>query len=138
MRKPVELHNNDDLKKILFEDAVFMSIAEEGAMGNPGSVWFYLKTGVVYHFNYVFDDVELNEVEKLFPILANCRFGIFGLDSSVPEGWNYVNLGMGNHLIVNDVVYDKFMELLGDEEKPYVIYTKWMEIADNILNNKGE
>lgn len=43
-----------------------------------------------------------------------------------------VNLGMGNHLIVNDVVYDQFMERLREEENPYVIYTKWMKIADNI------
>lgn len=25
---------------------------------------------------------------------------MFDLDSKVPKGWNYVNLGMGNHLIV--------------------------------------
>lgn len=133
MREPVELCNAD-LKKSTFEDVMFMYVAEGGAMGEPGAVWFYVKTGEVYHFNYVFGDVKISKVEKLFPVLANCEFGIFGLDSSVPEGWNYVNLGMGNHLIVNDAVYDRFKESLGGEEEPSEVYGKWMEIADNILN----
>lgn len=135
MREPVELCNAD-LKKSIFKDVMFMSIAEGGAMGEPGAIWFYQKSGVLYHCNYAFGDIKIDKVEKLFPTIANCEFGMFGLDSSVPEGWNYVNLGMGNHLIVNDSVYGRFVEQLGDIEELSAVYMRWMEIADNILNGQ--
>lgn len=59
---------------------------------------------------------------------------MFGIGSSGPEGWNYVNLGMGNHLIVNDAVYEEFMGYIGENDSPSIVYGKWMKIADNILN----
>lgn len=137
MKNTIELCNRD-LKKSIFNDIMFFSLAEGGAMGEPGGVFFFDKKGQTYHFNYVFGDADMGKVEKLFPILGDCEFGMFGLDSKVPDGWNYVNLGMGNHLIVNDVVYPKFAENLGDEDEPSVVYGKWVEIADSILNTKAE
>ncbi|MDY3274372.1 MAG: macro domain-containing protein [Agathobacter sp.] len=137
MKNTIELCNRD-LKKSIFNDIMFFSLAEGGAMGEPGGVFFFDKKGQTYHFNYLFGDADMGKVEKLFPILGDCEFGMFGLDSKVPDGWNYVNLGMGNHLIVNDVVYPKFAENLGDEDEPSVVYGKWVEIADSILNTKAE
>ena len=102
-------------------------------MGEPGAICFYTEDGNFYHLNYVFDDVKLDKVKKYFPVLKECDFGMFGLDSSVPEGWNYYNLGMGNHLIVNSCVNDRFSELLGDEEEPSVTYGRWREIAETLL-----
>ena len=136
MRDTIELCNRD-LKKSVFNDIMFFSLAEGGAMGEPGGVFFFDKKGQTFHFNYVFGDADMGKVEKLFPVLIDCEFGMFGLDSKVPKGWNYVNLGMGNHLIVNDVVYPKFTEILGDEEEPSVVYGKWVEIADFILNTNN-
>lgn len=133
MRDIIEL-SNKTLKKSIFSNVIFFSIAEGGAMGEPGGIFFFDKEGQAYHCNYVFGDVNIGKVEKLFPTLCDCEFGMFGLDSKVPEGWTYVNLGMGNHLIVNDSVYPKFVDILGDEEEPSVIYGKWVEIADIILN----
>ena len=137
MRDTIELCNRD-LKKNIFSDIMFFSLAEGGAMCEPGGVFFFDKKGQTYHFNYVFGDADMGKVEKLFPVLADCEFGMFGLDSKVPEGWKYVNLGMGSHLIVNDVVYLKFTEILGDEEEPSVVYGRWVEIADSILNGTEE
>lgn len=130
MSNPIDLCNADLIKET-FKDVMFFSLAEGGAMGEPGAILFYVKSGELYHLNYVFGDVDITKVEKLFPTLAECRFG---LDSLVPKGWNYVNLGMGNHLIVNDEVFDAFAEQIGTETEPSVVYTKWMRIADNILH----
>ena len=47
-------------------------------------------------------DVNIKTVQKMFVPLPKRKFGMFGLDSSAPKGWNYENLGMGNHLIVRD------------------------------------
>ena len=113
---------------------MFFSLAEGGAMGEPGRVLFFDNEGQSYYFNYVYGNVDMRNVAKLFPVLSECSFGLFGIDSQVPEGWHYVNLGMGNHLIVNDAVYPEFAEALGDEETPAVIYGKWADIAEAILN----
>lgn len=136
MKEPIEICNNE-LKRSLFAEVVFFSIAEGGAMGEPGGCLFFNKDGQAYHFNYVYGDVDISKVEKVFPVLPECEFGLFGIDSKVPDGWNYVNLGAGNHLIVNDSVYSQFEELLGGEENPAMIYGKWVDIADSILNAKS-
>ena len=44
-----------------------------------------------------------------------------------------IKLGMGNHLIVNDEVYGRFIELLGAVEEPSVVYGKWRELAEQIF-----
>lgn len=133
MRKPIELCNAD-LNNATFKNVMFFSLAEGGAMGEPGAVCFYVKSGESYHFNYVFGDVKIEKVEKLFPFLADCHFGMFGMGSKVPNGWKYVSLGMGNHLIVNDEVYPQFIEALGIDAEPSIAYMKWMDIAEDILN----
>lgn len=135
MNKPIDLCNAD-LNKSTFKNVMFLSFAEGGAMGEPGAILFYLKSGELYHLNYVFGDAKLNKIQKLFPVLSKCKFGLFGLDSSVPDGWNYVNLGMGNHLIVNDVVYPQFIEELGVDIEPSVAYMNWMRIAEKIVRKE--
>lgn len=132
MKRPIDLCNAD-LTKATFKDVMFFSLAESGAMGEPGAVLFYVKSGELYHFNYVYGDVDIKKVEKLFPTLAECNFGLFGLGSSVPKGWNYVSLGMGNHLIVNDEVFAAFTEQIGAETEPSVVYMNWLNVAESII-----
>lgn len=132
MREPIRLCNND-LKKEIFKDVMFFSIAEGGAMGEPGAVLFYSKSGELYYFNYVYGDVDIIKVERLFTVLEKCKFEVFGLDSVTPAGWKYVNLGMGNHLIVNDEVYDKFREKIDVNGHPGFVYRNWRNAAEEIL-----
>ena len=132
MRKTIELCNAD-LTREVFEDVMFLSFAEGGAMGEPGGILFFNKYGEFYHLNYVYGDAELDKVVDMFPILDECVFGMFGMGSVVPNGWNYVNLGMGNHLIVNDEVCDLFMEKLGDVQRPSEVYQKWIGAAREVF-----
>lgn len=134
MRKPIELCNAD-LTKATFKDVMFFSLAEGGAMGCPGEILVCLKTGEQYAFNFVYGDAEIKKVEELFPPLTKCSFGIFGIDSKVPEGWSYVNLGMGNHLIVNDEVHEVFVEKMGIDAEPSEKYSRWLEVAEDIINS---
>lgn len=135
MKKGIRI-TNADMTKELFEDVMFFSLARGGAMGEPGAVYFYNKGGNLYYFNYVRSCINMNLVGELFPALALFRFGMVGIGSNVPEGWNYVNLGMGNHLIVNDAVYEEFIDCIGDEYVPSQVYRIWMEIAEKILGTK--
>ena len=124
---------NADINKALFKNVMFFSLAEAGAMGEPGAALFYVKSGELYYFNYVYGEVDMEKVKSKFPVLAECRFGIFGMDSSVPEGWHYVNLGMGNHLIVSDKVYNQFISEFSQDIEPSVLYQNWVEVAGKIL-----
>ncbi|MBE5933949.1 MAG: hypothetical protein E7263_11080 [Lachnospiraceae bacterium] len=132
MRKPIELNNRMITKEIM-EETLFMSIAEGGAMGEPGGVYFYDRNGNLYHFNYVYGDVDLGKVEKMFPVLESCDFGLFGINSSVPEGWHYINLGAGNHLIVKQEVYSMFAEQIKKCKRPVEIYQQWMDKAAYVI-----
>lgn len=102
-------------------------------MGEAGAVLFYVKSGELYYFNFVYGDVDMKKVETKFPILEECRFGVFGMNSSVPEGWHYVNLGMGNHLIVSDKVYGKFISKFLNDADPSILYQNWIEVAGKII-----
>lgn len=129
--------SNKDLNESIFKDVMFCSFAEGGAMGEPGRVLLINKDGQTYHFNYVYDDIDMEKVEKLFPVLGESEFGMFIHDPVVPRGWNYLNLGMGNYLFVNDEVYSKFMELLDGEDDPPTVYSIWIDIANSILNTNS-
>ena len=124
----IELENATFTKDIL-DGTTFFQLAEGGAMGEPGGIVFLTEGEKVYHANYCFGNLTKETMEKAFPVLAECEFGIFGIGSKVPEGWVYVNLGMGNHLIVRADYYGKF-ETLTKEYKPLgELYQHWLEIA---------
>lgn len=119
----------ETLNKEIFEDVLFFSLAEGGACGVPGEMVVINKEPAAYAMQSVFGDVDVREVEKLFPVLPECEFGLFGLNSKVPKGWNYVSLGLGNHLIVADEVYDQFKSLTEDCKEDYEYYAVWQDVA---------
>lgn len=134
--EPIELRN-EDLTKALFDKVSFLSVAEGGAMGEPGAVVFFAENGALYHFNTLFGDVGFEKFAKLFPMITKCEFGMFGIGSRVPDGWVYVNLGMGNHLIVRDNVYSEFEARIGEFDDPARIYGVWIETASKVLDEKN-
>lgn len=135
--KIIELER-ENLNKEFFENVLFFMIAEGGAMGEPGAIKFIKTDGNLYHLNYVFGDFKIEEVLAAFPVLGECDFGMFGMDSKIPEGWNYVNLGMGNYLIVKSEVYTPFKKLISKCKSAGEIYQSWINHADYIINSKGD
>ena len=124
--------NRRELLELNADDVCFISLAESGAMGFPGTVNFITKDACIYQCNYMYGDIKTQDIMSSLPMLDKCKFGLFGIDSKVPNGWNYVNLGAGNHLIVRDDVYKEFMKRKGDIEEPCQIYGKWMDWALDI------
>jgi len=119
----------DSLNKEMFDNVLFFSLAEWGACGAPGEMIVINKEPAAYSMQSVYGDVDYMDVEKLFPVLGQCRFKMFGFDSEVPEGWHYVNLGLGNHLIVADEIYDEFQRLTKDCKETYEYYAAWQDAA---------
>ena len=125
-----------DLTKELSEKVLFFKLAEGGAMGEPGGVTFITNDGKAYSFNYIYGDITIDDVKSFFPIIVDCKFGMFGENSVVPDGWNYVDLGCGNHLIVSSVIYDVFYAEIKDIEKPGERYAAWQNKANKVIKEK--
>lgn len=136
MKRMVDVCNKD-LTKNVFKEVLFCAFAEDGAMGEPGSILLYLRSGELIHLNYAFGDVDIKKVEEQFPILAEFRGGLFELGRSVSGEWHYVYLGMGNHLIVHDEVFAPFMEQIGEEAEPSDLNMNWIDIAENVTALSG-
>ena len=129
----IDIVDSKDLSAGIFENVRFFSLAEGGAMGAPGEVIVINAKKEIYVMNYIHDNVSIAEIEHYFPALADSHFGLFGLDSTVPFGWKYVNLGFGNHLIVADEVYGAFCAITKDCKEPVEYYTTWIDAAKTIL-----
>ena len=131
MKESIELNNSTFTKDIL-DRTTFFQIAEGGAMGEPGGIVLLTEDGTVYHANYCFGDLKWETVQLAYPVIDQCRFGMFGIDSEVPDGWVYVNLGMGNHLIVRQDRYNEFAPLISDCKSPGEIYQRWLDFAKTV------
>lgn len=125
-----------DLTKELSEKIWFFKIAEDGAMGAPGEVTFITKEGTMYAFSYVYMDITYEDVKTFFPVITQCKFGVFGEGSVAPEGWQYVNLGCGNHLLMSTEIYDAFHEEIKTYKKPGEIYAVWQNKACKVIKEK--
>lgn len=116
------------LSTVPFDKAKYFSFAEGGAMGEMGGVLMVTSDGEVYHANHCFGDISYDDLVAVFPLLGKCSFRLFGEGSTTPKGWNYVDLGMGNHLIVHEDVYLEFKKKIKGL-RPSEIYQKWLDLA---------
>ena len=116
------------LSTVPYDKVRYFSLAEGGAMGCPGEVLMVTSDGEVYQANYCYGDISYGDLVAAFPTLGMCEFPLFGVGTVMPEGWNYVALGMGNHLIVHDDVYPAFKKKVKGLIPPQ-IYQKWVKIA---------
>jgi hypothetical protein len=98
-----------------------------------GDFYFITRSGGFYGFNYLYDDIELNDIYPLFPTLAQCRFGLFGQGNSLPAGWEYFYLGVGRHLVIEESVFPDFQEQLLDYDSVYEVSRDLPEIAERCL-----
>lgn len=102
-------------------------------MGEPGGVTFITNDGTMYEFNYIYEDTTYEDVKEFFPVITKCMFAIFGEGSIVPDGWKYVNLGMGNHLLVADEICKDFYAEIKDFKKPSEVYAIWKNKAEKVM-----
>lgn len=128
----IELCDATFTKEIL-DGTVFFQYAEGGAMGEPGGIVIVTEEGKAYHANYCFGDLQFDTMERAFPVLKECEFGLFGIDSKVPSGWVYVNLGAGNHLIVREDYYEKFSPHVSGYTQLSDMYANWLKVAESIV-----
>lgn len=128
----IELDKNS-IKSTKLGVIMFCFFAESGAMGRPGTVVFVNKDNEWFEAPYFLNELTLDDICDVFPPLKEFKLSIFGFEDSFPVGWKYLNLGFGNHLIINYRVYRAFVEKLGPEKTPGEIYATWAECAATVL-----
>ena len=127
-----------NLKRTPFHKAAFIMYKEPGAMGERGVIYFITWDKELYGFSYINGDITLEDVLPLWPDLASCRFAIFGKGSRVPDGWHYLYTGTGTHLVIEDSVYEAFMEQGLDYKYSNQIGIAWRSIAERVLSQIEE
>ncbi len=128
----------DDLGLMKHKEHCFISFAESGAMGMPGEVQVITAGGYAYSCNCVYGDVKWEDVEEVLPVLAESSFGMFGLGSVAPKGWNYLSMRAGNHLLVSDMVYSDFMKILGRGLRESQVYANWIGAAWKVISARED
>ena len=115
---------------------VAFSVAEDGAMGCPGRIIIIDEKNNVYDF--YMHELEKEDVKKILPALYESQRAVLGIDPST-SGWKRVYLGMGNHLMVADSIYDELREMTLSRYKYFGIgelYQHWIGVVQEILHSK--
>ena len=113
---------------------VAFSVAEGGAMGCPGRVIIIDDKNDVYDF--YMHELEKEDMMEILPALYECKRAVLGIDPST-SGWNRVYLGMGNHLMVADSIYERFNESSKSLwQSRGSLYQQWIGIVQEILHSK--
>lgn len=114
-------------------DIVAFSHSFIGACGEGGAIIMVAADGCIYHTNFVEQHFTEKEIEQICPPIRKCKFGLCEY-GEVPHGWHYVDLGMGNHLVVNDCCWSSFEKAI--EHMPDVgdIYQNWLHLIQEIVS----
>ena len=108
-------------------DPIAFSMADGGAMGSPGEVVIVDKNSKIYRF--WLQGIEHENAKRIIPTLFECKFGMRGHIQPAP-GWHYFDLGAGNHLLINDYVYNDFYpEAIGFAHFPAMLYQRWIDLV---------
>ena len=119
----------ENYKQYLPITPIAFSVAEVGAMGYPGRVIIIDEKNDVYDFNL--HELGKDDVMKILPTLYESKRAVLGIDPST-SGWNRVYLGMGNHLMVADSIYDELREIALNRYKYFGIgelYQHWIGVV---------
>ena len=114
-------------------DIVAFSFASAGAMGCPGEMIILDRKGEKYVLNYCYEPWEDEQLFEICPKLEECDMYLLGEDDA-PEGWMPINLGMGNHLFVQNEIGEVLMKQI-DGLFPGEVYQIWEDAVKEIINS---
>ena len=119
-------------------DIVAFLFAQPGAMGDPGGVEIIDAQGQSYYTNYCYNGISYDQLVEVVPDLKNSKIGIVG--HQVPEGWNAIYIGYGNHLTIKSDYYNQFQEEADNRhiKEASVLYQQWYGIVLKLLGKSNE
>lgn len=124
-----------DVESLIGLDIVAYQEAEGGAMGYSGGVFFVTSDKRIF-FTSIWGQMSDDNLLKIFPPLAEVKWGLLGRGTRYPEGWHYEYLGMGNHLLVRDDLKEEFLkesDRLLRSKPDHILYNLWLDAVLSIL-----
>lgn len=122
------------LNKIKYDAVVAISVAENGAMGDPGSVVILnkdLSQCYFHHYNVAFEKLK----QKL-PIFEGLKVE-YGDATITEKGWDVYYFGAGNYLFIRDKYYKKSKNYLDAAKISGMsagkIYFNWQHIVQKAI-----
>ena len=114
-------------------DMVAFSFASSGAMGCPGEIIMMNREGETFSLNYCYEPWQAEQIYEICPKLEECDIELLGYDTA-PEGWMPINLGMGNHLFVENEIGEVFYKQITGLY-PGQVYQMWQDSLKEILSS---
>ena len=127
--------NPTNYKEFLPINIIAFSFAEGGAMGEGGSIIIVSDNGKSYRLNYVWDDWSEDCIYEVCPILKECSLCAFER-IKYPKGWIYRYMGVGNHLLIHELLEKRFSEATKDFQTPVEYYKNWEQIIERLPLHK--
>ena len=120
-------------------DPIAFSFAEGGAMGSPGSIEVISRSITLHNFSMFEHSYE--ELIEIVPELSymNTKWThLKDIDVTKPltEEWYYVDMGAGNHLMINSIICLEFRKRTEEFTRPCQIYQHWKYIVFDILEHQ--
>ena len=146
--KKINVVGHDDVLDLIGINVVAIQIAEGGAMGRPGGVFFVTSESNVY-FTYLrrqlskdeaYREMTGDDIIKIIPEISSFKSGMMGHGVEHPAGWYYEYLGMGNHLLVKSEYEKRFLQEVQIQEDLYpdkIHYNLWLDAILNALKSLG-
>lgn len=137
----------NEVNKLIGQEIVACQIAEGGAMGYHGGVFLVSSSGELF-FTCLLEPSNYSGNKKHTPIHVLCEYfpplmefecGLMGWGVESPSGFKHIYLGMGNHLLVKDCVYQQFHELASANLKKHpksILYNRWMDVICDVLEKE--
>lgn len=138
----------EDVPDLMGLDIAAIQIAEGGAMGIHGGVFFVTTSGDAFFTCYLSPSpysgfhscIGMDDLERILPALSGFHHGLMGHGTIIPEGWQHRYLGAGNHLLVRDDFSEAFneeAEKLKQEYPDLILYNTWLPAIMRALENSS-
>jgi len=138
MKKYLEL-SNDRFARLNYDDFIAVTIAEGGAMGDPGAIEIVDKDLKIYHTH--FGEIDDSLLRKKIPFLKTLVVG-FGDIDGLDDNWSGLYTGYGNYLFVKPKYEKPILEYIdknySDTGMPKIVelYSHWYDALKDIVDKK--
>jgi hypothetical protein len=130
--------NDENVKDISPDSLIAITIAEGGAMGDPGAIELVNKDLEIYYTH--FGEIKKDNLECAIPFLETLGIGLGEVDG-LPKEWDYLYTGFGNYLFILPEYKEKVLEYIQENYKDtgtsvtIELYSHWYEALENIIKN---
>jgi hypothetical protein len=106
-------------------------------MGCPGEIrLFSLEDDKVYlrKNNFAYGNFEMDRFVEHFKPMQTLDYEMFGNLVHIEDGWQFIDLGVGNQILMTDELYEEFKKSI-ENKRPPEIYQMFEDEILRIIQN---